>query len=91
MPDRTYRWAVVFSGDMVLGADGRPWRAERQAHDAAVIGLYDLQRDTWVYGRPDPAAAVTVVSRCQDGLAFDLLADVLGAELIGIETREESK
>jgi hypothetical protein len=95
--ERTTLWASVFSGDIIRGADGRPWRVERQAYDAAVVALSPVILSAEgcspgfgevVYGRPADAAEVVVIRTGQHGQAVAMLRDVLGAEIM---TREESK
>ncbi len=92
MSNRTVAWAAVETGDVVLGADSRPWHVERQPYDDAVIGMVRVGAPTGsaapIYGRPDQAADVVVIRRGETGRAVDLLRTQLGAEIV---TREESK
>jgi hypothetical protein len=97
MSERTASWASVFSGDIIRGADGRPWRVERQTYDAAVVALTPVILSgegsspgfgAVVFGQPADSAEVVVIRTGEHGQAIALLRDVLGAEIM---TREESK
>lgn len=72
-------WAHVLTGDLVRGADGLAWLAHRRTiRERTEFALTRPDRGAPRFGRPHPAATVTLVQRGPDPvhLLIDVFPDI---------------